>query len=75
MAADMEQIEQRLSTLEASLSEVQRRVGLLPTAGNWVEQVSGSLADIPEEDYHEFLKQCRAVRNGDSASDAGDAHP
>ena len=73
--ADMAQIEQRLLTLEAGLSEVQRRLGVAPTAGNWVEQVSGSLADIPEEDYQEFLKHCRAVRNGVSPSDAEDDHP
>jgi hypothetical protein len=73
--ADMAQIEQRLSTLEAGLSEVQRRLGLSPTVGNWVEQVSGSLANIPEEDYREFLAQCRAVRRGVSGSDAEGTHP
>src|SRR5262245_3069062 len=36
---------------------------------NWVDQVSGSLADMPEEEYQRFLECCRAVRRGDAAID------
>lgn len=64
MATDIAQFEQRLSAVESSLSQIQRKFGLAPSPANWVEQVSGSLADIPEEDYQEFLASCRAVRNG-----------
>src|SRR5438876_913857 len=35
-----------------------------PASGNWVERASGSLADIPEEDYQQFLGCCRTVRQG-----------
>jgi hypothetical protein len=66
MAADIAQIEQRLLSVEAGLSEVQRKLGLPVSGANWVEQVAGSLADIPEEDYQQFLDHCRAVRNAES---------
>jgi hypothetical protein len=75
MSADLAQIEQRLTSVEAALSQVQQRLGLAPSGVNWVEQVSGSLADIPEEDYQRFLECCRAVRNGDSISEAQDPRP
>ena len=51
-----------LSLLFFSL--VQEKLGLVPSGTNWVEQVSGSLADIPEDDYQQFLECCRAVRGG-----------
>lgn len=63
MAADIAELEQRLSSVEAALGQVQQMLGLIPAATNWVEQVSGSLADIPEEDYQRFLIGCRAARS------------
>ncbi len=66
MATDMVQIEQRVATLEAALAQVQSRLGITAAPGaNWVEQVSGSLADVSEEDYQQFLECCRTVRNGE----------
>jgi len=70
MSSDIAQFDQRLTSLEAALAQVQRRLGLAPSSANWVEQVAGSLADITEEDYLQFLECCRAVRNGDSISAA-----
>lgn len=67
---DIVQIEQRLTLVEAALTQVQQKLGLSPQPSNWVESVAGSLVDIPEEDYQLFLDYCRAVRNGDSISDA-----
>ena len=75
MSLDNEDIEQRLSSVEAGLIEVQQRLGIAPTAGNWVEGVSGSLADIPDEDYLEFLECCRAVRNGEPIPEAEESAP
>ena len=69
------QIEQRLSTVEAALTQVQHKLGLTPTPKNWVEQVSGSLAAISEEDYQQFLDCCRAARSGGSPSAVGDPQP
>jgi hypothetical protein len=67
MSGDIAQLEQRLTAVETALIQVQQRMGLAPSPTNWVEAVSGSLADIPEEDYQLFLDCCRAVRNGDAA--------
>ena len=75
MAADLAHIEQRLTSVEAALAQVQQRLGLAPSPGNWVEQVAGSLAEIPEEDYQHFLECCRAVRNGDALSAAEEPQP
>ncbi|MDB5391351.1 MAG: hypothetical protein JWM11_6997 [Planctomycetaceae bacterium] len=63
MAIEIYQLEQRLSSIETALSEVQRKLGLVPPSANWVDDVSGSLADIPEAEYQEFLACCREVRN------------
>jgi hypothetical protein len=51
MSVDITQINQRLTTVEATLIQVRQQLGLAPPPQNWVEQISGSLADIPEEDY------------------------
>ena len=64
MAQNLMPIEQRLSSLESAVTQVQQKLGIPPSSGNWVDVVSGSLADIPEEDYQRFLDCCRAVRNG-----------
>jgi hypothetical protein len=70
MSIDVTQLDQRLSTVEAALSQVQQRLGIAPSPLNWVEQISGSLADIPEEDYQQFLECCRQVRQGDAIAEA-----
>ena len=75
MSVDIAQIEQRLTSVEAALTQVQQKLRLAPPPVNWVEQVSGSLADIPEEDYQLFLDCCRGVRNGDAIAEAGETRP
>jgi hypothetical protein len=69
MSIDIAQIDQRLSAVEAALTQVQQKLGLTPSPANWVDQVSGSLADIPEEDYQRFLQYCRDVRHEDAATE------
>jgi len=69
MATDVAQLEQRVATLEVALAQVQRKLAMSPSATSWVEQVSGSLADIPEEDYQHFLESCRAIRQADHPSE------
>lgn len=68
-------IEQRLSLVEAGLSQVQQRLGIVSSPANWVEQVAGSLADIPEVEYQQFLECCRAIRNGGPVAAAEDQCP
>jgi len=75
MSVDLAQFDQRLVSIEAALAQVQRRLGLAPSSANWVEQVAGSLADTPEEDYQQFLECCRAVRNEGSPSAAAEPRP
>jgi hypothetical protein len=65
MATGIAEFEHRLASVEAALLQVQKSLRLTPPSANWVELVSGSLADIPTEDYQQFLECCRAVRNGD----------
>jgi len=69
MSIDITQIDRRLSSVEIALTQVQQTLGMAPSSGNWVEQVSGSLADIPEDDYQQFLECCRAVRDQGSAEE------
>jgi hypothetical protein len=70
MPVDIVEIEQRLTSVETALIQVRQRLGLPPPTGNWVEQISGSLADIPEDDYQQFLQCCETVRHGDSAQES-----
>jgi len=67
--ADMIQIEERLAIVEAGLVRVQEQLGLNPSAGNWVARIAGSLADVPEDEYQQFLGYCRAVRDDISNSE------
>jgi hypothetical protein len=62
MSPEIAQIESRLATVESALTDVKQKLGLAPLTGNWVDQISGSLADIPEDDYQRFLEHCRAIR-------------
>ena len=75
MSADIAQFDQRLTSVETALAQIQQRLGLAPSSGSWVDQVAGSLADIPEEDYQQFLECCRAVRNGEPLAAPEEARP
>jgi hypothetical protein len=56
-------IEQRLTAVEAAVSELQRRLANLPPAANWLEQVTGSFKDEPA--FEEVLAFGRALRAAD----------
>jgi hypothetical protein len=56
-------IEQRLTAVEAALSELQRRLANLPPAPNWLEQVAGSFKDEPA--FEEVLAFGRELRAAD----------
>ena len=75
MSFENEEFEHRLATVEAALSQVQEKLGLAGSPPNWVERISGSLADIPDDDYQQFLECCRTVRNGESVSEAQEPRP
>jgi len=71
MHTEIAQLEHRLSSVEIALNQVREKLGLASVGANWVEQVSGSLADIPEGDFQRFLEFCRAVRGENNARDFG----
>ena len=54
------------SPVGTGLSQGDRKHVVAPFVGNWVDQISGSLAEIPEDDYQQFLDCCRDVRSGAS---------
>jgi hypothetical protein len=64
MSTDLGEFEQRLASVEAAMSDVQKKLGLLPPKTKWAEEISGSLKDLSEEDYQQFLKECEVVRKG-----------
>ena len=56
----MTTIEQRLATVEAEVAQLKHQLNGLETAkpqptGNWVDQISGSMKDIPEDDWQDYL--------------------
>ena len=62
------QTEQRLTTVEHAVSELQRRLATLPHAANWLEQITGSFKDEPA--FEEVLEFGRAIRSADWPAEA-----
>lgn len=59
-------IEQRLATLENEVAELKRKLTGESSNGktaSWVDEIAGSMKDIPQEDYDEFLRCCKEFRN------------
>ena len=61
------QIEQRLTTVEHVVSELQRRLATLPHAADWLEQITGSFKDEPV--FEEILEFGRTIRSADRPSE------
>jgi hypothetical protein len=57
-------VEQRLTAVEAGLSDLQRRLASLPLPPNWLEQITGSFEDEPA--FKEVLASGRALWAGDA---------
>lgn len=64
-------LEQRLTTLELAVADLQRRLVSIPASGNWIEKITGSISD--ESAFREALEFGRAWRHADQPLDeAGD---
>ena len=53
-------IEQRLTTVETAVSEIQRQLATLPPPPDWLEQIIGSCQDEPA--FEEVIALGRALR-------------
>lgn len=62
-------VEQRLAALEQSIEVIIKRLESGSGNTNGFEPVSGSMKDIPEDVYLEFLSACRDIREADRPVD------
>jgi len=61
-------IEQRLTTVETAVGELQRQLANLPPSGpHWLDQITGSFKDEPA--FEEVLEFGRAIRSADRPPD------
>ncbi len=61
------EVESRLHVVELGLQELRARVaGGVPSTANWLDVVSGSMSDIPEETYREIMAAGRAIVAGEA---------
>ena len=60
-------IEQRLTTLERAVANLERPMAAQPRAGNWLDRIIGSFKDEPA--FDEVLEYSRAFRAGDLRDD------
>jgi hypothetical protein len=60
---DEDLIEQRLVNLERAVADLQNRLAGVPSSGNWIEKVTGSISD--ESAFLEALEFGRAFRQAD----------
>jgi len=68
--ADAVSIEERLTMLEKEVARLKLQVEQLPKPnGNWLERISGSMKDIPEDVWKEFQESCAEVRQDDRPKD------
>ena len=60
-----EQLEERLTLLEAEVDRLKRKIYLTPAALPWGEKIAGTFAENPA--YDEAMKLGREYRESDSA--------
>ncbi|MDA1013248.1 MAG: hypothetical protein O3A00_02215 [Planctomycetota bacterium] len=53
-------IEQRLALLEKEVAKLKSRAH--GDAGSWVDSIAGSMKDVPEEDFREFVRLGKEAR-------------
>lgn len=60
-------LEQRLALLERAVAELQNRLAVAITPGNWLEKVTGTVSD--EAAFREALEYGRVFRHADRPQD------
>jgi hypothetical protein len=53
-------IEQRLATLEREVAALKRH--LQGRSANWLDDLSGSMSDVPDEEFERFVRYGQEVR-------------
>jgi hypothetical protein len=66
-------VEQRLTTLERAVADLQRQLAGTPASGNWLEKLTGSVTD--EAAFLEALEYGKALRHADRPPDEPGAKP
>ena len=56
-------IERRLDALEREVSELKQRLNNGNAPSNWIERITGSMADFPE--FEEVIRYGREIREAD----------
>lgn len=56
-------LEQRLSTVEQAINQIQQRLAMVTATANWLAQITGSFKDEPA--FEEVLEFGRALRAAD----------
>ncbi len=66
-------LEQRLEDLERAVADLQQRLAGASAARNWLDQVAGSISDVPA--FLEALEFGRTFRQADRPPDDPTAQP
>ena len=61
-------LEQRVTLLEDELAALKERLGIAPTAGNWIEKITGTFEGDTE--FAEIVKLGAELRRADRPADA-----
>ena len=54
-------LEQRITALEQEVAKLKRQLGIEDR--NWLDNLFGTMSDIPEEDFQEFVRLCKEARD------------
>jgi hypothetical protein len=53
-------IEKRLATLEREVAELKRHLHV--RSANWLDELSGSMSDVPDEEFEKFIRYGQEIR-------------
>jgi len=54
-------LERRIAALEREVAKLKRQLGIEDR--NWLDNLFGTMSDIPEEDFQEFVRLCKEARD------------